>query len=206
MAEREARNAAIGSASYLQFTSVDELTHSDMVDALGDSTAALFFFLSRLTSGVFVVAKGLQVPRYHRLDFDAVTQAVEPFVDHINRSAMEERTAEWHTELSKHLQNISTALGMSDVVTLLGTPADDYVPSNIKSVVLLPHLSLHRVPLDTLPIEGHTHLADMYTEGCFYAPSLRIFGLSAEHSAVTPPLDIAQLFARTESDRGPRRC
>eukprot|EP01051_Picozoa_sp_SAG22_P011717 SAG22_NODE_1153_length_5347_cov_16.898819_1_plen_1122_part_10 len=171
-AEKEARKSVLlEDPDFQTVQPILDMKYDAIQEAvLGAQTvAAVWVFFPGTWSGVFVAAMGLDKPRHLQYTSDDEREII---------SALETFHAGGPTD-DAVLAQLSKALRMDDVHNLLreGDKDAGYFPPNAPYLVLLSTGILSAVPLHALPlpVQRNVTLSDVYTAGCFYAPSLRLF-------------------------------
>ena len=88
----------------------------------------------------------------------------------------------WREELSNLLQQFSQILNLPQIITKL-----QEIAPTCDRIVLIPHRSLHLIPLHALPLtETGECLLDLFPQGVSYAPSIQLLNLAQQWNR--PPL------------------
>jgi CHAT domain-containing protein len=158
---------------------VQTMTHPDMQAALGTNTMALMFYFSTSWNGAFVIARGLAQPRlleYSKEDVLAINTCIQKCQQKIKE----------HKALDSLLmQELSLAIKLDALLTLLRENADTFYARNYSHLVILPHGVLTSLPLHILPTTAGTTLNDVFSNGVFYLPSLHLLSKSADPGCET---------------------
>lgn len=197
-----------------QATSANDMsgmTYEDIRCSLGDDVAAAVWYVTDEFAGVFLVAKTLSKPSlwtYSDKQRAEINEATRTFHQHI---AVQDFLPSLCDDITFEglLQALSKALCMREIHDHLlrqndqsekpphpehsqvtrASGGNDYQAPNCSQLVIIPHGQIQGLPLDALCVTSDTVcLADVYTAGTMYSPSLSLY-----HSATARALGSLRL-------------
>ena len=160
---------------------VQPISFADIQGVVPNSqTVLLTWYLSNDRIHTFLVtSEGSQPHTFSstKEEYSALINALDNYLDlYLQNKSL------WREELSNLLQQLSQSLNLPQIITKL----QEIAPTCAR-IVLIPHRSLHLIPLHTLPLtETGECLLDLFPQGVSYAPSIQLLSLAQQWNR--PPL------------------
>ena len=125
------------------------------------AAALVEWYFTSNTLYAFVLSPGLELPRvvvYGEAEQKRLTDSIDEYLGSYYAGP-----ETWRLRLSRALDELSTLLKIHELLS--------DVPTEVKTLVLVPHIYLHLLPLHALPL-GDGVLLDRFPHGVQYAPSM----------------------------------
>ena len=168
-----------------------------MKAALGPRTIGIVWYFGFQWSGVFALADKFPAPKHLQYDQEQVENIRWTSAEYLEAVTCESLTNDDDVATAEAAADLAGALLLSDINTKLLCNDDTiaFYGASMSHLVLLPHKSLHGIPLDTLPINGKVgghSFADSSTSGITTVPS---FYLLRRARDAIQPLALRRLVA-----------
>lgn len=145
---------------------VQPITFGDIQDLLDDQTAIVEWYITSEKTFAFLITKNQTQPILHTVKTETIAGAVQQYLELYDQtkrftdsSAKEELEAVWI--------NLREALQLDQILEQLQQ-------FNLTKLILIPHRSLHFLPLHALPLVDDSCLLDKFPAGVSYAPSCQL--------------------------------
>ena len=142
-----------------------DVDFSQAVSSKSSRTCIIEWHIASSNIKAFIITQGSSLPIVYQIDSDSCNAFFE-----WNKKYLDLRKSDWKQKLPEFLEELSKILNIDQILAL--------VPVTIEQLIIIPHWFLNRLPLHALPILDGTYLADRFSKGVRYAPSLQILQIA----------------------------